>query len=354
MSYDESIQILIGDQNSLKNIGLIFEAWLDTTLEHIDTIYGIGTTKYNNFITLRSEYKISKITTKNLEETNNYFANRATQQLKGLIEQLKRERNSSVAKQKQEEEEKNKPNNKTFSEELKIPKQEQVDRKYYNIGITLFWAVTIPMFAGIFYFGYFVGTAKFDKEKNDYYDEIKNLKKSKSELIEQVKLKDSLVANYESITFASFNQPGEMPTLTIANSKIPCFAGSINGCWKQSILANPGDTIAIHLYYRNSSCVIAKETTLHISPMNSLPTSRIIFSGGVASKTGPRIVGEATLEISSRRAVVYIPNSARWNVSIDKNFTVDDESLFGKGFNIGTITPNTQGTLVAFFKVLNN
>jgi Fe2+ transport system protein B len=212
MSYDEAIQILIRDQNTLKNIGLIFEAWLDTTLEHIDSIYGAGTTQYNNFFSLKSEYKTSKIITKDLQETNNYFANRANQQLGGLIEQLKRARNSSFAKQKQEEEErkqkeeqeKNKPTEKSFSEKLKKPKQEQMDRKYYKIGIALFWTVTIPMIAGIFYFGYFVGTAKFDKEKNDYYDEITSLKKDTSKLIEQIKLKDSLITKYEALTVAFF------------------------------------------------------------------------------------------------------------------------------------------------------
>jgi hypothetical protein len=151
-----------------------------------------------------------------------------------------------------------------------------------------------------------------------------------------------------------FNQPGGMPTLTISNSKIPCLAGSINECWKESILANSGDKIAIHLYYRNTSFGIAKETTLHIDPIKSTPTNRIVFSGGIASLSGPRTVGQATLEISSKRAVVYIPNSARWKVSLDKSYPVDDDSLFGSGFNIGTITPGTQGTLVVFFKILDN
>ncbi len=64
------------------------------------------------------------------------------------------------------------------------------------------------------------------------YDEVRNLKKDTSKLLDQIKLNDSLIEIYESLTVV-FNQPSEMPTLTIANSKVPCLEGPITGCWKE-------------------------------------------------------------------------------------------------------------------------
>jgi hypothetical protein len=156
-------------------------------------------------------------------------------------------------------------------------------------------------------------------------------------------------------TLSFFNAIPEMSTLTISNSKNICDFGPINGCWTESTLADAGDTIAVQVYYKNSSNTPSKETTLSIQPQESSPTNKLIFKGGVASITGPRAVGQATLILSSKQSVTYIPGSARWHPAIDQLAAVQENNLFGQtGFNIGTVMPNSQGILVAFFLVSNN
>ena len=172
--------------------------------------------------------------------------------------------------------------------------------------------------------------------------------------------KDSLITrsarNSEGLpTLSFFNAMPEMPTLTISNSKKPCDFGPINGCWTENTRADAGDTIAVQVYYKNSSNTPAKETTLSIQPQESSATDKLIFKGGVASMNGPRSVGQATLIISSKQTVTYIPGSARWHPSIDQLSPVQEINLFGhSGFNIGTVMPNSQGILIAFFLISKN
>lgn len=155
---------------------------------------------------------------------------------------------------------------------------------------------------------------------------------------------------------AVFNSPGEMPTVTVANStRTVCNYGPINGCWQASTTAQAGDVIAVHLYYKNSSTVAAQGTTLGLNPQSSAATSSMSFRGGIASLTGPRAVGSATVSISSAQTVTYIAGSAKWYPSATSGTrSVDDSALFGtSGFNVGTVNPGEQGVLVAFFKVGN-
>lgn len=155
---------------------------------------------------------------------------------------------------------------------------------------------------------------------------------------------------------AVFNSPGQMPTVTVANStRTVCNYGPINGCWQASTTAQAGDVIAVHLYYKNSSAVAAQGTTLGMNPQSSGATTSMTFRGGIASLSGPRAVGSASVSISSAQSVTYIAGSAKWYPSATSGTrSVDDSALFGtSGFNVGTVNPGEQGVLVAFFKVGN-
>lgn len=156
---------------------------------------------------------------------------------------------------------------------------------------------------------------------------------------------------------AVFNSPAAMPTVTISNStRTVCNMGTIDGCWTKSTSAQPGDTIAVHLFYHNTSSTAANATTLGINPQSSSATTGLTFQGVVASLSGPQEHDTATLSISSAQSVTYIAGSARWYPSATSGArSVDSSALFGtSGFNIGTINPGEQGVLVAFFKVGNN
>jgi hypothetical protein len=155
---------------------------------------------------------------------------------------------------------------------------------------------------------------------------------------------------------AVFNNPGEMPTITISNStRTVCNLGPINGCWTSSTTAQAGDVVAVHVFYHNTSNTAAQGTTLSITPQSAGPTTSVSFSGGVASLSGPRSVGSASVSISSSQSLAYVPGSAKWYPSATSGpRSVDSGALFGNsGFNIGTVNPGEQGVLVAFFKISN-
>lgn len=156
---------------------------------------------------------------------------------------------------------------------------------------------------------------------------------------------------------AVFNSPGEMPTVTISNStRTVCNYGPINGCWRSSTTASAGDVVAVHIYYKNTSNTPAQGTTLSVQPGSTGATTSVNFSGGVASLSGPRATGSASLSISSSQSLSYIPGSGKWYPSASGGTRpVDSSALFGNsGFNIGTVNPGEQGVLVAFFQVSNN
>lgn len=152
---------------------------------------------------------------------------------------------------------------------------------------------------------------------------------------------------------AVFNNPAPMPTLTIRKST--GYTGGVagSGNWQTSATADAGDLVAVHVYYENTSNTPAQETTLSIKPASSSATTSLVFSGGVASISGPRATGQATLSITSAQTVTF--QSADWYPSASSNARpVNGSALTGtSGFNIGTVNPGQQGVLVAFFRIGN-
>ena len=155
---------------------------------------------------------------------------------------------------------------------------------------------------------------------------------------------------------SEFNNPGAMPTITITNSThSACNYGTIDGCWRSSTTAQAGDVVAVHIYYKNTSNTASQGTTLGMKPQSSGATTSVSFTGGVASLSGPRATGSASLSISSSQTVSYIPGSGKWYPSATSGTrSIDAGALFGTGFNIGTVNPGEQGVLVAFFQVGND
>lgn len=154
---------------------------------------------------------------------------------------------------------------------------------------------------------------------------------------------------------AVFNSPGEMPTMTVTNAVThPCNFGPITGCWQQSTTARPGDVIAVHIYYKNTSNEPAFNTTLSIQPSRN--GTSVSFFGGVASTSGPRATGTAQVTLSTPTTITYMSggnDAACWMPSATSGCRlVDASALFGSsGFSIGTVNPGEQGVLVARFRV---
>jgi hypothetical protein len=163
-----------------------------------------------------------------------------------------------------------------------------------------------------------------------------------------------LSASNVAVAQSMFNSPGAMPTVTVASSSAnPCNFGPIDGCWRTSTTARPGDLVGVHIFYQNTSNTPSEGTTLSIKPSGSGRTSSVTFVGGVASLTGPRSVGSATVSLSTPAALTYVSGSAKWYPSATSGpQAVNESGLFGtSGFNIGTVMPGQQGVLVANFRV---
>lgn len=198
MTFDEAINKL-KEYNSYVDSFLSFEAWIDTVSEYIDEIFGVTSTQSINFKRMRSDFEVSKIglydeSKRKINERN--YRLRAKTQVHGFITFLEQKKADAIAEQTRKrlqdvsnavdkikknplEQPKPEPTQQSPENKPSIKKQmESKERKHYNIGITLFWSVAIPLIGGIFLFGYYVGTTKFDKEKSDMYDENKALKKT--------------------------------------------------------------------------------------------------------------------------------------------------------------------------------
>ena len=146
---------------------------------------------------------------------------------------------------------------------------------------------------------------------------------------------------------ASFNSPGAMPTVTVTNASVtPCSAGRIDGCWKTSTTARPGDVIAVHIYYKNTGSS-SEEGIVRLSPSRSGTAVR--FSGGVNGVTST-----ANVSLSQAQQIAYMEGSdaACWQTSPNGGCrSVNEDALFGSGFSVGTVEPGQQGVIVARFLV---
>ncbi len=149
---------------------------------------------------------------------------------------------------------------------------------------------------------------------------------------------------------AEFNNPGEMPTVTVSTQS--CAQVAINGCWQPTATANADGTIGVHIFYHNTGNAAAQGTTISISPQNQGPTTSASFSGSVRSSNAPTVSGTATVSITSSQTVTFV--DAKWYPGANSSGSaVSASQLFGGGFNVGTVAAGDYGKLVARFKVSN-
>ncbi len=153
-----------------------------------------------------------------------------------------------------------------------------------------------------------------------------------------------------SFAAAEFNNPGEMPTVTVSTTT--CQQVQINGCWQPTATANADGTIGVHIFYHNTSGTAAQGTTIRINPQVQGPTTSASFSGSVSALNAATISGTASVSITSSQTVTFV--DAKWYPgAYSSGSAVSSSDLFGSGFNVGTVQPDDYGKLVARFKVSN-
>lgn len=152
----------------------------------------------------------------------------------------------------------------------------------------------------------------------------------------------------------TLNSPAQMPIVTISSSSgTNCSTGVINGCWKQTDTANPGDMVAVQVYYRNTGNETAQDVAIAMTPQSVGSTTNATFRGGVAAMNADQSTGSASVRISGNgSSLTYVSGSARWYSTISNGpHGVNDTRLFDTGYIIGDIAPGEQGVLVANFRV---
>jgi uncharacterized repeat protein (TIGR01451 family) len=155
----------------------------------------------------------------------------------------------------------------------------------------------------------------------------------------------------------TLNSPGSMATVTVTNATTqPCNRGAVDGCWKSSTTASPGDMIAVHVYFKNTGHETARNVTLSVQP--SRTGTNVSFSGGVAATNANRATGTATVTLTQEETITNMPQNGQYQADWYPNQynsspqPVNTDQLFGaSGFPIGDVTPGTQGVLVVRFMV---
>ncbi len=161
---------------------------------------------------------------------------------------------------------------------------------------------------------------------------------------------------------ASFNtEYNDLPTVQVSNyTQHP----GCSTCWAPTVSANPGDVVAVEVYYHNTSPTVASSTHIYMSPQTTGAVSSQTFSGSVGG-----VSGSAVVSLSSSVTLNYISGSTVWYA--DQNMSSpagllngqNGSELFSGGLNIGDIggensCPNSnifchQGIVIAHFQAGN-
>lgn len=168
MDIDYSIRKL-KEQKSKVNTSDI-EVWLTTTYSIIEEYFGILDTKTQSFKSIINSYQFKQIgEIKNSEIS--ILKDKAIEYIDEIIIYLedykKRTTRESIA-------------NKVIAKE---PKQVEVITKIvtktqlpFGIAPAFFWTVFVALIGGSYLVGKDIGVSKFDKEKSDFYEDVKTLK----------------------------------------------------------------------------------------------------------------------------------------------------------------------------------
>ena len=153
------------------------------------------------------------------------------------------------------------------------------------------------------------------------------------------------------------NDPRDLATVLVANdTQNPCTSGYGVGCWTPSTNAQPGDTIAVQIYYHNTSGQTAPNVSIGLSPQNSGATTTVSFSGRVSVGGVVAASGSGAVYNSSSQTLTFVSGSVKWYTSVGSTHALlaNENTLFSNGLPIGNVPAGAQGVVVANFRVGND
>lgn len=170
-----------------------------------------------------------------------------------------------------------------------------------------------------------------------------------------------------ALASTTFNTDGQdYPTILVSNySENP---GCEEACWETSIDAEPGDTIAVLIYFHNTGNETAIDPILKLSPKETGTGDDFTFTGTVDADNASPVSDSATVHLSEDSSIsyddgfypkLYMSNPATSPVTLP--FGQDGDELFTTGglelndiLDDDTCSGNSfchQGSLVVHYKV---
>lgn len=162
--------------------------------------------------------------------------------------------------------------------------------------------------------------------------------------------------------FAALNtHPSDLATVQVKNvTKV----GNSNAGWAPGTQADPGDIVAVQIYYHNSGNAPAQGVRVHIDQVAGGQNVNYQIGGGVTAINANPAFGGASVDLSAPATLTYIPGSATWRPDQMVTGSVPfpngngDAVYSASGVSIGTIQQDTfenqfmhQGVVVANFRV---
>lgn len=122
--------------------------------------------------------------------------------------------------------------------------------------------------------------------------------------------------------------------------------------------AQPGDVVAVNVYYHNSGNQTINNLTIKISPSSTGTGTSHTFTGTITGDGVSSVSDNAFVNVSSSQKLTFIPGSVQWfpnQTTTPQSVSAAQEAQFvgGSGINIGALTAgwSSQGGIQAFFQV---
>jgi hypothetical protein len=186
---------------NINNIDL--QVWLDTTQTYLEDHFKKYSKQANDFSHLIIDFRIIKIGDEDGAKSNNFYVirKRAIEYLLHLIkyveeqdqlelinEQNENKKQQVMAKHLNKFDEFTGSSSSNQDSPKTNSKSDQGKRKLpMNLTTELFWTIFSAIILGAFFLGFYIGQAKFDKEKIDLYNQNSELKKDTMRLHSQIK-----------------------------------------------------------------------------------------------------------------------------------------------------------------------
>ncbi len=178
------------------------EVWLKTTYAFIEDYFKSYSTRASSFQSLINSFSTKKIFGITAADINS-FKKQALEYLNETIKYLEDQREiqlkAEAERQKILQQMRSKEKTNTEKREATVlpapPISLPIIKTQLPFGIApgLFWAILVALISGAYLLGRDFGSSKFDKEKSDYYDQVKSLRFDTSKLNQVIESKDSII-----------------------------------------------------------------------------------------------------------------------------------------------------------------